>query len=64
MKELMKLAEKAYENSYSPYSGIRIGAAVNIRKRKSIYRNKCGKCIIWSNNMCRKICNNFSNICR
>lgn len=28
MKELMKLAEKAYENSYSPYSGIRIGAAV------------------------------------
>jgi len=28
MKELMKLAEKAYENSYSPYSGIRIGAAI------------------------------------
>jgi cytidine deaminase len=28
MKELMKLAEKAYENSYSPYSGIRIGAAL------------------------------------
>jgi len=28
MKELMKMAEKAYENSYSPYSGIKIGAAV------------------------------------
>lgn len=28
MKELMKRAEEAYENSYSPYSGIRIGAAV------------------------------------
>ncbi|MCD6321978.1 MAG: cytidine deaminase [Clostridiales bacterium] len=28
MKELIKLAEKAYENSYSPYSGIRIGAAI------------------------------------
>lgn len=28
MKELMKLAEKAYENSYSPYSGIKIGAAI------------------------------------
>lgn len=28
MKELMKHAEKAHENSYSPYSGIRIGAAV------------------------------------
>lgn len=24
----MKVAEKAYENSYSPYSGIKIGAAV------------------------------------
>ncbi|HRX43005.1 MAG TPA: cytidine deaminase, partial [Clostridia bacterium] len=28
MKELMKAAEAALENSYSPYSGIRIGAAV------------------------------------
>lgn len=28
MKKLMELAEKAYENSYSPYSGIRIGAAL------------------------------------
>jgi len=28
MKELMKQAERAFENSYSPYSGIRIGAAV------------------------------------
>lgn len=28
MKELMKMAEKAFENSYSPYSGIKIGAAV------------------------------------
>lgn len=28
MKELMKMAEKAFENSYSPYSEIRIGAAV------------------------------------
>lgn len=28
MKELMKMAEKACENSYSPYSGIKIGAAV------------------------------------
>lgn len=28
MKELMKLAEMAYENSYSPYSGIKIGAAI------------------------------------
>ncbi len=28
MKKMMEMAEKAYENSYSPYSGIRIGAAV------------------------------------
>ena len=28
MKELMKLAKGAYKNSYSPYSGIKIGAAV------------------------------------
>ncbi len=28
MKKLMELAEKAYENSYSPYSGIKIGAAL------------------------------------
>ena len=28
MKKLMKMAEEAYENSYSPYSKIRIGAAV------------------------------------
>ena len=28
MKELMKQAERAFEHSYSPYSGIRIGAAV------------------------------------
>ena len=31
MKELMKEAEKALVNSYSPYSGIRIGAAVRGR---------------------------------
>lgn len=28
IKKLMMEAEKAYENSYAPYSGIRIGAAV------------------------------------
>ncbi len=28
IKELMEEATKAYENSYAPYSGIRIGAAV------------------------------------
>ncbi|MBN2557187.1 MAG: cytidine deaminase [Clostridia bacterium] len=27
MEELIKLAEEAYDNSYSPYSGVRIGAA-------------------------------------
>ena len=28
MKELMEMAVKAYEKAYSPYSGIKIGAAV------------------------------------
>jgi cytidine deaminase len=34
MKELMKAAEAALENSYSPYSGIRIGAAVECASGK------------------------------
>ncbi|MDX1357261.1 MAG: cytidine deaminase [Clostridia bacterium] len=34
MKKLMKLAEEAYENSYSPYSGIRIGAALKAASGK------------------------------
>lgn len=34
MKRLMKAAEAALENSYSPYSGIRIGAAVKCQSGK------------------------------
>ncbi len=34
MKDLMKAAEKVLENAYSPYSGIKIGAAVRCKSGK------------------------------
>ncbi len=49
LDNLLEMATKSAENSYSPYSGFKVGAALHHRKPR---RHQRGKCELRPNHLC------------
>ncbi len=50
------MAEKARNNSYSPYSKFKVGVCIKTKTNDFFYWNKCRECKLWSNLLRRKKC--------